>query len=89
MSNRLLTFLRGVLVVGLVLLMAAASSGALGQIGTMAVSWTDLGRSASEQLVSEVSAQDNGDEDNGDEDNGDEDNGDEDNGDEDNDDDNL
>ena len=50
MSNRPLDYLRGVLVVGLVLLMAAASSGALGHLGRFATSGTQLARVASQQF---------------------------------------
>jgi hypothetical protein len=51
MPNGPLAYLRGALVLGLVLVMAAASSGALGPLSRLARSSMDV---ASQQLVSAV-----------------------------------
>jgi hypothetical protein len=63
--NRPFAYLRGVIVLGLVLLMAAASSGALGRVGPFAASGAQLARHASLRLAGAaavpVAAADNGD----------------------------
>jgi hypothetical protein len=65
MPKRPFAYLRGVVVLGLVLLMAAASSGALGRVGQFAASGAQLARHASQRLAGAaavpVAVADNGD----------------------------